>query len=106
MATRGEASEENEASGCSDSPRTLRGSWMAKSLDQHQGRHLGLGHCAIWVKERHWKGECLQHPPVGHLRGNLIWPQYLVRFFFVFLPFLGPLPQHMEVPRLGVESEL
>ena len=27
-------------------------------------------------------------------------------FFFVFLPFLGPLQQHMEVPRLGVESEL
>ena len=27
-------------------------------------------------------------------------------FFFVFLLFLGPLPQHMEVPRLGVESEL
>ena len=23
-------------------------------------------------------------------------------FFFVFLPFLGPPPQHMEVPRLGV----
>ena len=34
------------------------------------------------------------------------------RFFFfffglfVFLPFLGLLPQHMEVPRLGVQSEL
>ena len=29
-------------------------------------------------------------------------------FFFVsiFLPFLGQHPQHMEVPRLGVESEL
>ena len=27
-------------------------------------------------------------------------------FFFVFLPFLGQLPWHMEVPRLGVESEL
>ena len=26
--------------------------------------------------------------------------------FFVFLPFLGPLPQHMEVPRLGVKAEL
>ena len=26
--------------------------------------------------------------------------------FFVFLPFFGALPQHMEVPRLGVESEL
>ena len=27
-------------------------------------------------------------------------------FFFVFLPFLGPLPWHMEVSRLEVESEL
>ena len=27
-------------------------------------------------------------------------------FFFVFLPLLGPLPRHMEVPRLGVQSEL
>ena len=27
-------------------------------------------------------------------------------YFFVFLPFLGLLPWHMEVPRLGVESEL
>ena len=27
-------------------------------------------------------------------------------FFFFFLIFLVPHPQHMEVPRLGVESEL
>ena len=27
-------------------------------------------------------------------------------FFFFFWSFLGPHPQHMEVPRLGVESEL
>ena len=27
-------------------------------------------------------------------------------FFFVLLTFLGPLLQHIEVPRLGVESEL
>ena len=26
--------------------------------------------------------------------------------FFCLLPFLGLLPQHMEVPRLGVKSEL
>ena len=25
--------------------------------------------------------------------------------FLCFLSFLGPLPQHMEVPRLGVELE-
>ena len=30
---------------------------------------------------------------------------YFILFYFVFLPFLGPLPQHMEIPRLGVESE-
>ena len=27
-------------------------------------------------------------------------------FFWSFLPFLGPPPWHMEVPRLGVKSEL
>ena len=27
-------------------------------------------------------------------------------FFFVFLRFLGPLLQHIEVPRLGVQSEV
>ena len=27
-------------------------------------------------------------------------------FFYIFLPFLGPLPWHLEVPRLGVELEL
>ena len=27
-------------------------------------------------------------------------------FFFAFLPFLRPLPWLMEIPRLGVESEL
>jgi len=27
---------------------------------------------------------------------------FLFFIYFVFLPFLGPLLQHMEVPRLGV----
>ena len=27
---------------------------------------------------------------------------YFIIYSFVFLPFLGPLLQHMEVPRLGV----
>ena len=30
----------------------------------------------------------------------------VIFFFFVFLLFFGPLPRHMEVPRLGVELEL
>ena len=31
---------------------------------------------------------------------------YCLFFFFSFCYFFGPLPQHMEVLRLGVESEL
>ena len=27
-------------------------------------------------------------------------------FFFFFFFFLGPHPQHMDVPKLGVESQL
>ena len=30
----------------------------------------------------------------------------MLDLFIYFLSFLGPYPQHMEVPRLGVESEL
>ena len=37
--------------------------------------------------------ECLSHPTV-------------IPFLFFVFCFLGPHPQHMEVPRLGVESEL
>ena len=36
-------------------------------------------------------------------KNNLFYFYFL---FFVFLLFPGPLPWHMEVPRLGVESEL
>ena len=32
--------------------------------------------------------------------------KFVVVVVVVFLPFLGPLPWHIEVPRLGVESEL
>ena len=31
---------------------------------------------------------------------------YFLFFFFFFFIFLGPHPWHMEVPRLGVDSEL
>ena len=34
------------------------------------------------------------------------WRFFKNLFIFVFLPFLGLLPWHMEVPRLGVKSEL
>ena len=31
---------------------------------------------------------------------------FVCLFVCFFLPFLGLLPRHMDVPRLGVESEL
>ena len=33
-------------------------------------------------------------------------PIFFCFVLFVFLPFLAPLPRHMEVPRLGVQLEL
>ena len=37
---------------------------------------------------------------------DLALPLFLSFFFFFFFVFLGLYLQHMEVPRLGVESEL
>ena len=37
---------------------------------------------------------------------NISYCQISVIFFFFFFCFLGPYPQHVEVPRLGVESDL
>ena len=34
------------------------------------------------------------------------WDWNFFFFFFVFFLFFGPLPRHIEVPRLGVQSEL
>ena len=56
-------------------------------------------------------GPCLDS--LGAAPGSGAWatspcsslPLLFFFFFFVFF-FLGPLPRHMEVPRLGVESEL
>ena len=46
---------------------------------------------------------------VGHKRDLGLGPGQMVTtntVLFCFVFFLGPHPQHMEVPRLGVESEL
>ena len=43
-----------------------------------------------------------------HLDGFMVCIYLFIYYFFLFFffPFLGPLPWHMEVPRLGVETEL
>ena len=57
---------------------------------------------------------CKQLPSTCHFSGNfckLMFMEFIsikISFFFfcLFALFLGLLPWHMEVPRLGVESEL
>ena len=107
---------------CGNSPR-WNWIWVAAAIYATPGATLDpLTHCA----RPRIKPRSLQDPkccnqnlnPLRH-RGNsrrcyffslLNFLYYrwfiLFYFFFVFLPFLGPLPQHMEIPRLGVESEL
>ena len=54
--------------------------------------HPGTTEAVLWV---------LVKVPVGDYATVLL----VFFYFFIFLPFLGPLPRHMEIPRLGVESE-
>ena len=41
-----------------------------------------------------------------NINSPLIVPSFLPPFFLSFFVFLGPHPWHMEIPRLGVKSEL
>ena len=58
------------------------------------------------------KGNTLKRTVVWRMLPDKSFGLYLddirkpLKVFFVFLLFLGPLLRHMEVPRLGVESEL
>ena len=67
------------------------------------GARDGLG---VWDGHTHTEVYGMigqQGPAVEHRE---LYLRFLFLFFWVFLLFLGPLPRHMEVPRLQVESEL
>ena len=55
------------------------------------------------------EGQCLAIAPVREEAVSVL-PRILLLvdevFFLCLFAFLGPHPRHMEVPRLGVESEL
>ena len=66
---------------------------------------------AAWVAAEVWVLSPALHsglkgPRPCHSCKDSVPGQETFSFFFVFLPFLGPLPRHVEVPRLGVQSEL
>ena len=84
--------------------------------------------CAQWIKDPALLWQCVA--PIWHLAWELphaagaglkkkkekmfkkAFYFYFILFLFIYLflsffcYFFGPLPQHMEVPRLGVQSEL
>ena len=59
----------------------------------------------VWT----WTLHCVaSHSPCGCLLTRVLFSFLIFKFFIYFLlfAFLGPYLQHMEVPRLGVESQL
>ena len=63
----------------------------------------------IWLQNFCPEFHCFSLPepvfPISSPRGK-DFAKTKSHFFFVFLPFLGLILWHMEVPRLGVESAL
>ena len=57
--------------------------------------------CSGCARKRRGRGGS----PLQAVDGRALQFLFFYYFYFLFLPFLGLLPRHMEVPRLGVESE-
>ena len=85
-------------------------------LRNQNGTHLqpsqlrGLGNiqvCQLWLRSTRsglhsqWCSNSII-TKIIHIKKKSL---YIYKFIFLFC-FLGPCPQHMEVPRLGVQSEL
>ena len=63
---------------------------------------------AMLLRKRGWDGwltDTNANEDVRRCLNESLFCFVFCLFFFFFL-FLGPLPRHMEVPRLGGESEL
>ena len=69
-------------------PEAFWRSWDARHVSTEQGVKSHT-----WVEQLYF-----------HFEGSGSHKDFV--FVFVFLPFLGPLPRLMEIPRLGVEWEL
>ena len=79
---------------------------MGVLLDQ-PGTPLSLDQVPNWNYERKMQRKHNPNPPHTYLVSTTTLQGSFHHFlFFFFFFFLGPYPRHMEVPRLGVQSEL
>ena len=83
------------------------------------GQEAGVGSLRLRLEEQHSQQLLRGFPGGDSACDSLIYshgfafqsnfhipPFYLFIYLFIYFWFLGPLPRHMEVPRLGVVSEL
>ena len=77
--------------------------YLLQSLHIHQPQKISFKPCYMNVPPVHWPPG--QNTGPKHVDKDLHFAYHLF-IYFVFLPFLGPPSWHMEVPRLGVQSEL
>ena len=83
---------------------------ISKVMSSHQSRERGLGQTP---PQRPQKIQLCPYFDLGLLISRTM-REYILGFYFYFtllyfiyfFIFLGPHPQHMEVARLGVETEL
>ena len=96
--------------------KASRGSWVQGEETQTQSPMKAIKEIAAILNLFHQKTpECLLHSPeiqlrvpqpqISYLLTYLSFTQSFGYYFHIFL-FLEPNLQHMDVPRVGVESEL
>ena len=85
----------------------LRKGWnSAELLCEEQGKGAAVGGCG-----RSWHGFTLLFGHFLPMNSTILFVTYIHMYIFCLFVlscfvFLGPHPQHMEVPRLGVQPEL
>ena len=87
------------------SRRTTHGRGCGFRMQAHQQKETSPGQAKAEPRPV-WTLGSYNDLPIRHSRVAEDRRKSCGVFFFFFLAFLGPHPQHKEVPRLGVQSEV
>ena len=81
-------------------------SFLAPCGDTMRTREKHILQADSWLCQKRHYCPCCPTPLLSVGYFFVLFCSFVLFCFFVFLPFHEPLPWHMEVPRLGVKSEL